>query len=207
MNSALDHLVVAGTDLSAMVAWWAASSGQQPSAGGSHVGFGTRNALVGLGDAYLELVGPDPEQEEPNQPRPFGIDGLAAHTIQLVTFALAVEDLDDALAALRGADVRFGTPQAMSRAKPDGSLLEWRLAMPAGYDGVMPFLIQWGKADEHPSASLPQGCRLESLVGHHPDADRLAAGLEAIGAPCTIEAAPRPGLSAVLTTPKGPIEL
>lgn len=207
MTTALDHLVVAGTDLSAMVAWWAASSGQQPSAGGSHVGFGTKNALVGLGDSYLELIGPDPAQESPSGPRPFGIDSLAPQSIQLVTFALAVDDLDGALAAVTAAGVTFGDGQPMSRAKPDGSLLEWKLAMPVGLDGVMPFLIEWGPGAEHPSASLPGGCRLESLVGHHPDADRLGAALSAIDAPCRIEPASRPGLSATVTTPRGLIEL
>lgn len=207
MKTELDHLVVAGTDLSAMVAWWAASSGRQPSTGGTHVGFGTRNALVGLGDAYIELIGPDPEQDEPSRPRPFGIDELPAGSIQLVTFALAVEDLDASLEAMAANDVPFGQAQAMLRLKPDGSLLEWRLALPVGFDGVMPFLIEWGPDAEHPSASLPGDCRLVELVGHHPDAARLSPGLEAIDAPFTIEPGDRPSLAATVMTPNGLIEL
>ena len=88
-----------------------------------------------------------------------------------------------------------------------GSMLEWRLALPLGFEGVMPFLIEWGPDAEHPSISLPGDCRLVSLVGHHPDAGRLSAGLEAIGAPVTIEPSDQPGLTATLTTPKGLIEL
>jgi hypothetical protein len=207
VTTSLDHLVVAGTDLSALVAWWAAASGHQPSTGGSHVGFGTKNALVGLGDSYLELIGPDPDQEQPAQPRPFGIDDLPEHSIRLVTFALSVDDLDDALQHMRSSDVAFGPAQPMSRAKPDGSLLTWRLALPTGFDGVMPFLIEWGHDTAHPSASLGAGCTIQQIEAFHPDSDRLAAALASIDAPCTVQHADRPGLSAVIDTPRGTVEL
>lgn len=207
MATALDHLVVAGTDLSAVVAWWTATSGHQPTAGGAHPGFGTKNALVGLGEAYLELVGPDPAQSQPDQPRPFGIDGMPDNSIRLVTWALSVDDLDAAVEAMAASDVRFGPPTSMSRAKPDGMVLTWRLALPDGFDGVMPFLIEWADDGEHPSASLPDGCAVDRVVGRHPDGALLAAGLEAIDAPCTVETADHAGLSATLTTPKGTVEL
>ncbi len=207
MTTSLDHLVVAGTDLSALVAWWAAQSGHQPSTGGSHVGFGTKNALVGLGDSYLELVGPDPAQDQPDQPRPFGIDDLPEHSIRLVTFALAVDDLDGALEHMRSSDVNFGPAQPMSRAKPDGSVLSWRLALPIGFDGVMPFLIEWGPDVAHPSASLGAGCSIDQVEGVHPEGERLAMALSSIDAPCTIKRGDRPGLAAVLNTPKGTVTL
>ncbi len=207
MTTSLDHLVVAGTDLSALVAWWAAQSGQHPAAGGSHVGLGTKNALVGLGSAYLELVGPDPAQDEPSQPRPFGIDDLPEQSIRFTTFALGVRDIDEALDTMHSVGVTFGPAFAMSREKPDGSLLSWRLATPAGYDGVMPFLIEWGPGTEHPSNSLSGGCEVVSIGGQHPEGERLAEALEAIDAPCTIDVDPRPGLSAVLSTPNGEVQL
>lgn len=207
MTCSLDHLVVAGTDLSALVAWWSATSGVRPVTGGSHVGMGTRNALVGLGPAYLELVGPDPGQAAPDQPRPFGIDDLPEHSIRFVTFALGVADLDAALAAVRAAGVDFTPAFPMAREKPDGSELSWRLAMPSGHDGVMPFLIEWGEGVEHPSSSLASGCVIESVGGVHPDGERIATALAALDAPCTIEQGPTPGLRAVLQTPKGTIEL
>ena len=207
MTTSLDHLVVAGTDLSALVAWWAAASGHQPSTGGSHVGFGTKNALVGLGDSYLELVGPDPDQEQPEQPRPFGIDDLPEYSIRLVTLALAVPDLGEALDHMRSNDVAFGPAQPMSRAKPDGSVLSWRLATPAGHDGVMPFLIEWGPGATHPSASLGAGCSIQKIEGSHPEHDRLARALSSLDAPYTVQHGDRPGLSATLNTPKGTVEL
>ncbi len=205
--TSLDHLVVAGTDLSALVAWWTAQSGHQATAGGSHVGLGSKNALVGLGSAYLELIGPDPEQEQPPGPRPFGIDELPEHSIKLVTLALSVDDLDAALERMAAHDVSFGSARPMSRAKPDGTVLSWRLALPDGLDGVMPFLIEWGDGVVHPAADLPAGCTVTRIEGFHPDAERLRGALEAIESPYTIEHADRPGLSAELSTPRGTVTL
>lgn len=207
MTTSIDHLVVAGTDLSALVAWWVAASGQQPAVGGAHVGIGTKNALVGLGSSYLELVGPDPAQDEPPNPRPFGIDDLPEHSIRFSTFALGVRDIDEALDTMKSVGVKFGMANSMSREKPDGSILSWRLAVPAGYDGVMPFLIEWGPGTEHPSSSLDGGCEVVSIGGQHPEGELLAEALEALDAPCTVDVDPRPGLTAELSTPKGSVEL
>ncbi|MEV4081897.1 VOC family protein, partial [Nonomuraea fuscirosea] len=89
----LDHLVYATPDLDATAAELERLLGVRPAEGGRHPGFGTRNRLVGLGGrSYLEIVGPDPEQEDPAGPRPFGIDGLRA--AGLAGWALAVEDID-----------------------------------------------------------------------------------------------------------------
>ena len=207
MATALDHLVVAGTDLSAVVAWWASVSGHQPTAGGAHPGRGTRNALVGLGPAYLELIGPDPDQPTPTSPRPFGIDDLPEHSIRLVTLALSVDDLDQACRIMADHDIGFTAPQPMSRARPDGAVLSWRLAFPYGFDGVLPFLIQWEDQAQHPALDLPAGCTLDSVVGRQPEADRLSPALASIEAPYQLEPADRPGLSAVVATPGGAVEL
>ena len=168
---------------------------------------GTRNALVGLGSAYLELIGPDPDQEQPARPRPFGIDDLPEQSIRLVTFALSVDDLGSALAALAEHDVAFSAPAPMSRTKPDGSVLSWQLAFPDGFHGVMPFLIEWGSGVEHPAAGLPPGCTLDAINGRHPDGERLSSALEAVDAPYRVEVTNRPGLSAVVSTPQGTVEL
>lgn len=207
MNTSIDHLVVAGTDLSALVAWWATASGQHAVNGGAHVGMGTKNALVGLGSAYLELIGPDPAQDEPVQPRPFGIDELPEHSIRFTTFALGVRDIDEALDTMQSVGVSFSMAMPMSREKPDGSLLSWRLAMPNGYDGVMPFLIEWGSGTEHPSSALDGDCEVVSIGGQHPEGDLLAEALEALDAPCTVDVDPRAGLTAELSTPNGMVEL
>jgi hypothetical protein len=46
-----------------------------PVIGGRHLGFGTRNALVRLGECtYLEIVGIDPDQAMPADSRLFGLE-------------------------------------------------------------------------------------------------------------------------------------
>ena len=76
-TAALDHLVLATPDISATAAWVEERTGIRASPGGQHVGKGTRNMLCSLSTtSYLEIVGPDPEQPTPSDPRPFGIDGL-----------------------------------------------------------------------------------------------------------------------------------
>ncbi len=73
----LDHLVLATADLATTAAAVAAATGVTPSAAVSHVGVGTANMLLALGDgAYLEVIGPDPTQDGVDAPRPFGVDAL-----------------------------------------------------------------------------------------------------------------------------------
>lgn len=176
---ALDHLVLATPDLAGTVDVLA-ERGITLTEGGPHVGVGTRNQLAGLGDgSYLEVVGPDPEQPDPDRPRPFRIDALAGP--RLLTWALRVPDLDAALAASTAGGHDPGPGGAMSRRRPDGELLAWRLAFPPDdLGGVAPFLIDWG-ATRHPSASL-DGPRLRGLTLEHPDPERVRRTLRALGA-------------------------
>ncbi|TCK21864.1 VOC family protein [Pseudonocardia endophytica] len=192
----LDHLVLATPDLDA-TSVAVTRDGITLVDGGPHIGVGTRNRLAGLGPGrYLEVVGPDPEQPEPDAPRPFHIDELT--DARLVTWAVRVPDLDAALEAARGTGHDPGVARAMSRRRPDGELLAWRLAFPPDdLGGVMPFLIDWGTT-AHPSASLPGGATLDELVLEHPEPARVRAVLDAVGAdgPVVVRAGETPALTA-----------
>ncbi|WP_328329990.1 VOC family protein [Kribbella sp. NBC_00382] len=201
----MDHLVYATPDLAATVAAFTAATGLTPMPGGVHVGRGTRNELVGLGPGrYLEIIGPDLGQPDPESPRPFGIDELAQPRV--VTWAIGSTDLDAAVAAARAAGFDPGEPEGMSRSTPEGDLLEWRLTSAfTEPTGLVPFLIDWGRTVHPSSRGLPQA-ELVSFMGFAPQPGEVAWMLDAVGAELAL-AAGEAGLSVVLGTPRGVVRL
>lgn len=183
-NGLIDHLVYATPSLDVVD-----RLGIPVSPGGQHVGLGTRNFLADLGGgAYLEVIGPDPDQPDPPQPRPFDIDSLTGP--RLVAWAVRVTDIGpDAI--------------AMSRARTDGVLLEWKLT--PWVPGVLPFLIDWGTTP-HPSRDAVHGSELLSFHLTHPSPDEVHKGLSALGVDVpVVEGAP--ALVARIRTPQGEVTL
>jgi Glyoxalase-like domain len=206
-HAALDHLVLAGPDLDQAVAWFVELTGVQPAPGGSHVGLGTANHLVGLGGgAYLEIIGPDPAQPTPAHPRPFGIDDLPAPRI--VTWAVRTDDIDALVARARADGYDPGAPTAMSRRTLDGGLLEWRLTAPRfDYgDGLVPFVIDWG-GSAHPTAQPLPLTELLQLDARHPDPASVRPALSALRADLRLEIGELAALSAVVQGTAGPVTL
>ena len=75
---------------------------------------GTRNALLSLGPGtYLEIIGPDPEQPTPAQPRPFGIDDLKEP--RLVTWAAKGKELEQFASEAGRGGVKLGEAGKASR--------------------------------------------------------------------------------------------
>ncbi|MFN3257543.1 MAG: VOC family protein [Ilumatobacter sp.] len=178
----IDHLVYFVPRLDTAIDWFDDELGVRPSIGGSHPGMGTHNALVSLGDCYLELLAPDPEQPEPSAARPFGIDELSEP--RLVTFAVRpsqVESLGDVAEAMRRVGHDPGPATTMSRRTPAGVELQWTLTLPTlAADGFVPFLIDWGTTP-NPATSAPGGVRLFDLMGTTPHHEFANAVLDAIG--------------------------
>ncbi len=201
----LDHLVYATPDLDHTVVELA-GRGIRLSLGGPHPGLGTRNYLAALGDrSFLEVVGPDREQPDPVTARPFGVDDLTE--ARLMTWAIQVPDLDEALDRARAGGHEPGEVRAMSRRRPDDVLLSWRLAFPPdNQGGVVPFVIGWGDTP-HPSLSAATGTRLVGLRGEHPDPGRLGVVFAALGTELDVTEAAEPGLVAELTTVSGTVVL
>ncbi len=202
---AIDHLVLAGPDLGQLEQWWKDVSGISAHRGGIHEGRGTRNALVGIDQStYLELIGPDPEQDHPG-PMPFGLDSM--DSIRLATFALAVTDLESAVAAYTESGVELNPVETMSRRQADGTVLEWSLAFPSetAHGGVVPFLIEWADSSPHPSQDLDRRVDLVRLELTHPEPDRIQNALSTIvGSDVDISVGP-PALAAVFGTLRGPV--
>ena len=203
----LDHIVYAVPDLAAGTAQMQKLLGVEPTVGGQHVGFGTRNVLVALGDdCYLEIVGPDPEQPNPERPRPFGLDYLTEP--KLVTWAVKASGLDEKVAQAQAAGYDPGPVVDMSRAKPDGTLLAWRLTIrpEAAGVGLIPFMIDWG--DTPPVAqTIVQGCQLVELTAAHPDSAEIQRMLAALGVALPVAQGETAVLKAVIDTPNGRVVL
>jgi hypothetical protein len=203
----VDHIVYGVEELEAGVEELAARLGVRAAPGGRHVGRGTHNALLGLGGStYLEVIALDPGQPAPPAPLPFALDRVRLP--RLVGWASRTADIDRqvALARERGRDP--GEVQSMSRRRPDGFLLEWRLTRHApGPDRLaVPFLIDWG-GSPHPSESAPAGVRLVELRAEHPDPAALHAELEALGVTVPVDEGPEPALVATLDSPRGRVVL
>lgn len=210
MRLDLDHLLYAGPDLDRLTREVARTCGEAPTPGGRHLGFGTRNALTGLGQGtYLELIAPDPDQ--PGGAFADAIAGLRGE--ELHAWCVRTDD-PDALAARIEASGHRVTRHAMSRATPDGGELAWELLFAGGHGwaGASPFFIAWGDTP-HPSELLGAAPRLRHLVASHPDADGLERWLGAVGvatgpgAPIRIEPSRARSLRAELTGRRGPFAL
>lgn len=204
----VDHLVYVTTDLEATSADLETRLGVRPAGGGSHVGRGTKNTLLSLGgDVYLEVLGPDPDQDVQQPASRFADPPL------LRTWAVKAPEIEASVASARARGYDPGDVNAMSRARPDGVLLEWRLTSGAGGGlgtdgsvGLVPFLIDWGQT-EHPALSTPGGCTLVSLRAEHPDPSAVAPSLEALGVDLEVTVGPTAALIATIETPNGTVEL
>ncbi|MGF9754751.1 DUF6226 family protein [Microvirga sp. 0TCS3.31] len=172
MGARFDHLVVAVEDLDGAAARWRAA-GIPAERGGAHP-VGTENVLVrGPAPAYVELIAAGSDESNPWLDRVRSARGP-------ISWAVAVDDLDEARTALQAAGFEPDPPVPGSRRTPDDELLEWRVCDvgPEPYDDTLPFLIEWttpmpvGPAD---------GPVLEGISLVPPDPDRVAELLLALG--------------------------
>jgi hypothetical protein len=203
----VDHLVYATPDLQQGVDRIERVLGVRATPGGQHPGRGTRNALVSLGPArYLEIIGPDPGQPVPAQPRPFGIDGLTEPT--LMAWAAKGTELEQLARAAAGGGVRLGDVISGSRRRTDGVMLTWRYTDPRTVvaDGLVPFFIDWGSTP-HPAGGAEPGGMLVALRAEHPDPQRVHNALSRVGVDLPVGQGPRAALIATIDAPRGRVEL
>lgn len=163
--STLDHVVWAVPAIAPVAEGLLATHGLLTVGGGRHPAWGTRNAIVPLAGAYLELV----EVADPEAP----MVGFTARVAEVAASGggLALwcerEDDIDAAAAARGYDVVPGL-----RENPDGTVISWRVAgVPqACAHPTLPFLIQW---DDPPLAPglLTANHRCGDITAVHLDVD------------------------------------
>ena len=203
----IDHLIYGAPDRLTGIRSIEALLGVRPAPGGKHVGIGTHNALVSLGNgAYLEVISPDPDQPRPEQSLPYGLDDLVEP--RLITWAVKAPEIESLAAEALAAGVDLGPVQQMARQRPDGGRLEWRLTRSPRLvgDGLVPFLIAWNPCP-HPSETAPPGGRLISLRGEHPEPESIARMLDILGAATTVALGPSPALIATIEIVGRTVEL
>jgi hypothetical protein len=202
----IDHLVYATPDVDRTVEELARRLGVTAAAGGHHLGYGTRNALLSMGSSYLEIIGPDAGQHRPSTGYWYGVESIVEP--RLVTWSARVERIERVAAFAHGRGYSTGDVHKVYRETPEGGRLSFRLTLPTGDGGgLVPNLIEWDEQSPHPSATSPGGIELVQLRGYHPAPESVRPMLEALRVDLEIRVADRPKLVAILNAPLGPVEL
>jgi len=159
----IDHLVIAVADPDAAATELESRLGLAARGGGRHDALGTFNRLVWLGDTYLELIGVFDAALAADSW--VGAPTLRALEVGggLATWAIATDDIDADVEALRARGSDLGRPVPGERVRPDGSVVRWHLSAPARLDADRPpFLIEhdptaaeWTPADRAERAAGP----------------------------------------------------
>ncbi|MGZ8563470.1 MAG: VOC family protein [Candidatus Limnocylindria bacterium] len=139
----IDHLVIAVDDPDAAAAELEVELGLAATGGGRH-DTGTRNRILFLGDAYLELIGV--WDRALALAHPIGaavVRALDAGTPGLVTYAIATDGARREVTALRRTGSAISDVIAGSRLRPDGEAVAWHCAFPPLLGPAEPpFLIE-----------------------------------------------------------------
>ena len=163
MALAPDHLVICVDDLDEAEQRFVSEHGLSSLVGGRHPGHGTANRIIPLGDSYIELVAVVDASEAAESSFGSWVLSEASDPPRVNALCLRTDDI-----SLLASD-RDIEPVAMSRARPDGSTLSWKLAgiertISDGY----PFFVEWEVEDhelpgrtaiDHPAGPT----RLESV--------------------------------------------
>lgn len=182
----IDHVQLAVEDLDAAAERLQKRYGLVALAGGRHP-WGTANRIVPLGSEYLELIAVVEPALAAERPMAQRVARAVAEKRSFPVWAVRTHDLDASRAHLLAAGWELPEPQAGSRVRPDGVLLEWRsqeLVADAA-PSPLPFLIEWrvpagahpGEMPvEHPSRAR----RIKSLTLSDPEPQRAAARLDVL---------------------------
>lgn len=199
----IDHVILGVSDLAHGIREFEAMTGVAPRFGGRHPGRDTQNALVSLGPGrYLEILAPGDPEAGSRDPR------VNYRDLTFAGWALQTRGIDAVVLRLRAAGVEIGESSPGSRETPEGTLLQWKTAVPSGRGlELAPFFIEWSLGTVHPSANSPEGCRLEALDLQHPSPGRLQTLFAAAGFSAALRQGPAVRMTLALECPKGRVTL
>ena len=153
----LDHVLIAVADLDAAARQVEDRFGLTSVEGGRHQGLGTANRIVPLGETYLELVAVVEDAEAAASG--FGSWVAGEQLPRLLGWCVRTDALDEAADRL-GLAIADGT-----RARPDGTVLRWRMAglERSADEPSLPFFIEWGPGTPYPGEALAQSATIDEL--------------------------------------------
>jgi hypothetical protein len=186
----LDHVLIAVDDLEAAAKEVEARFGLASVEGGRHRGLGTANTIVPLGGTYLELVAVVDDAEAAASG--FGSWVGGGERPRLLGWCLRTDALD-AVAERLGLTIADG-----SRARPEGTVLRWRMAglESSTEEPSLPFFIEWGAGTPYPGEALAQSATIDELrlVG---DPERIEEWLDGADVPISVSEG-RPALRSIV---------
>jgi hypothetical protein len=168
MSTRFDHLVIAVRELD-IASERFRTLGFEVRPGGDHHGQGTHNAIIRFGLDYIELLAIR-DTAEALSGRLSGtalVEYLREREWGMAGYALATNDIEGDAARLKAGGVSAVGPFAMSRQRPDGSTLAWRLLIPGGtpWRRPWPFLIQWETPDSERLTVEPPRAHPNGVTG------------------------------------------
>ena len=198
----LDHVILVVDDLATAAQRLYDEHGLASAEGGRHPGHGTGNRIVPLGNDYLELMAVVDAAEAATSPLGAWVAERAGPDPVAAAVCIRTDDID-AVAGRLGLEA-----EPMSRRRPDGATLSWRLCglAEALSPEALPFFIQWDiDPEDHPGrtevdhAVAPVGiARVEIGGGPASLAQRLDGAdlpIRAVGG--------RPGIGRVAVSTQG----
>lgn len=152
MKLAFDHIIHVVEDLNE-AAKLLNEEGFYTVEGGSHVQFGTYNALSYFGLSYIELLG----IENYDVAKEVTSNELIPQTLRIVEkgggfarIAIRTTNIDELAAHMKEQGFDVVGPTLGSRKREDGSVINWKYLFPKTKDDCLPlpFFIQWDDSDD-----------------------------------------------------------
>lgn len=203
MSCQIDHFMYAVPSLDEGMQWAQDTFGVAPAYGGEHIGMGTCNALLSLGETYLEIIAPDPAQSLSGN---LGAKFADLSAGGLVTFAVQGA-LSEIATVLTNHGIDSRGPNRTQRKTTSGEVLVWELLIPTrtSFGARLPFFIDWLDCP-HPAGTNPMAGQFEELIIRDPEATALSAVFGDIGLSQTVDSGD-PSLVARLSVAGQSIEL
>lgn len=127
MKRPIDHVVFAGSDLDTLQAAFS-EAGFETAYGGTHSNGITHMHLVGFGNrSYIELI----SKNDPEGIAPWWNDQIDAD-VGATAWSITVDDIEAESERLDTEGFEIDGPTAFSRARPDGTDVEWELSIVGG---------------------------------------------------------------------------